>query len=153
MANSPVPIEVPKTAVSMVSPRDYRLSSLCGYVVNFQADVPINVIPPVYLEALKMGARLVDEDAPLPTAPVMKPTIDPSIAEGAKLAAEANAGALIKALTVIITRNDPNDFKADNMPKLNKVLAEMAPEFSKPTATEVADAYAKLQENIDLAEE
>lgn len=149
MANSP--IEVPLASVSMVSSRDYRLSSLCGFCVTFKADVPINVPPMVYLEALAMGARMVEGEE-MPEAPAPK-VVDPSIAEAAKLEAEANAEALNKALVVIITRNDPNDFKADSLPKAQKVIAEMAPEFSKPTATEIADAYERLQENIDLTEE
>ena len=149
MANSP--IEIPKTSVSMVSPRDYRLSSLCGYCVTFKADVAINVPPMVYKEALAIGARLVDEE--LPKAPVTKPAIDSSVAEAAKLEAEAKTEALRNALTVVITRNDPNDFKADGTPKVQKVAVEMAPEFPKPTATEVADTYERLQENLDLAED
>lgn len=149
----PQAIKIPNSAVSMVSPRDYRLSHLCGYVVNFKKDVPINVPPMVYERALEIGARVVDSEAVAAPAPAVKPTIDPSVAEAAKLSAEAFNEAVDKAITLLITRNDPNDFKADNRPKVQKVVSEMAPEFAKPTATQVADAYERLQENIDLIED
>ena len=72
-------------------------------------------------------------------------------AEAAKLEAAANKEALTAALTVILKRNDPEDFKADGMPKQAKVVAEMDPKFARPTSTEISDSYAELQENIDLA--
>jgi len=141
----------PKTAVLMVSPRDYRLSSLSGYCMIFKKDVPVGVPPHVFQEALIAGIVMVegeeDKKAPEPKKE------DPRREEAAALAKEAAAAALKTALTVIITRNDPTDFKADNMPKLNKVVAEMAPEFPRPTATEISDAYQKLQSDIDLVED
>ncbi len=121
-------IETPKTAVLMVSPRDYRLSSLNGYVVTFRKNVPISVPPLVFQEAVLVGAQIVegeeDKEAPEPT-----PTIDPSIAEAAELEAAAKVEALKNALTLIITRNDPEDFKADNTPKLQKVVVLQAHDF------------------------
>jgi hypothetical protein len=59
---------------------------------------------------------------------------------------------LDQALMKILTRNDPDDLKADLNPKVNKVVAEMSPDLRRPTATEISDAYQRLQENIDLAE-
>ena len=56
------------------------------------------------------------------------------------------------ALTKILVRNDPDDFKVDGMPKVNKVVAEMPLEAPRPTATEISDAYSELQEDISLAE-
>jgi hypothetical protein len=52
----------------------------------------------------------------------------------------------------ILTRNDPTDLKADLTPKVVRITAEMSPDLRRPTATEVSDAYQRLQENIDLAE-
>lgn len=144
--------EVPKRAVPMVSPRDYRLSSLCGYCVTFVANEPIKVPPMVYLEALAIGATVV-EGTPEPEAPVEKSVVHESVNEAAKLEKEAFNSSLKAALTLVITRNDPTDFKADSTPKVAKVVAEMSPEIRRPTATEVSDAYQELQENIDLAED
>jgi len=59
---------------------------------------------------------------------------------------------LDQAILRVLTRNDPTDFKADNTPKVVKIVAEMSPDLRRPTATEVFDAFQRLQENIDLAE-
>lgn len=151
MANSPTPIEIPKAAVLMVSPRDYRLSSLKGVVVNFKADLPVMVVPHVYEECLAIGAQLAEGET-MPDAPPEKKPHE-SIVEAVKLEAEAKADALDKALRIVIARNDPNDFKADDTPKHPKVIAEMSPEIPRPTATEIADAFAALQDDLDLAED
>jgi hypothetical protein len=117
----------------------------------FRKDVPVTVPPQIFHEAIRAGIELVPGEENK-KAPEQKKK-DPIFAEAAKLEAEASAHALKEALTIIITRNDPEDFKADNMPKLNKVVAEMAPEFPRPTATAIADAYQELQSNIDLVED
>ncbi len=144
-------IEIPKSAVLMVCPRDYRLSSLNGYVVTFKSDVPIKVPPHVYLEAYAIGARMIEGEE-MPEAPPEK-KVDPHRAEAAKLEAEAKADALDTALRIVIARNDPNDFKADDTPKHAKVIAEMSPEIPRPSATEIADAFEVLQSDIGLVED
>lgn len=131
----------PDRAVLMVSPRDYRLSSLCGYCVPFKENVPIMVPPMVYLEALEIGARPVEAVEP-PKVSIDPPPVD----------ASANAKALEMALLAIIARNDPDDLKKDGTPKTNKVVAEMSPDAPRPTSTQILDAYAALQDNLDLAE-
>ena len=143
------PLQIPSTVINMISPRDYRLSSLNGTVVNFKRDVPTKFVPSAYLEAIGCGAY-VDEDQEIPD-PVQAKENRPSPEEAAKLEAEAFASALTLALTAILTRNDPEDFRADGVPKANKVIAEISPEIRRPTATEIADAYADLQETFELA--
>jgi len=98
-------IEIPKTAVLMVSTfRDYRLSSLSGYCMTFKQGEPAKVPPQAYLEALEAGVTMV-KDQPEPEAPKVK-EVDPSIAEAAKLEAEAKAAALTKALTWRLNSHD-----------------------------------------------
>jgi hypothetical protein len=144
--------KIPARAVPMTSPRDYRLSSLTGYCVTFKANVPINVPPHVYLEALAIGASVV-EGTPEPQAAEEKTVVHESVKEAARLEELAYTDALRQALTIIIYRNNPEDFKADLTPKVAKVIAEMSPEIRRPTATHVYDMYQELQENLDLAKD
>jgi hypothetical protein len=51
-----------------------------------------------------------------------------------------------------LTRNVDSDFKNDGRPKINAVVAEMDPDVRRPNATEVSDAFERLQENVNLAE-
>lgn len=145
------PLKLPGSTIYMISPRDYRLSSLNGTVVNFKKDVPTKVSPNAYVEAIGCGAY-VDEDQELPE-PAEPKEERPGTEEAAKLEAEAFESALTLALTALLTRNDPEDFRADGIPKANKVIAEISPEIRRPTATEIADAFAALQENFELAED
>lgn len=137
---------IPKTSVKMVSPRDYRLSSLTGFCVNFVANKPVPVPPHVYLEALEMGATVVD-------AQVITVEETPQTQVEAVDPAQRSAD-LDQAMMIVLTRNDPDDFKNDSTPKVNKVIAELDPEFEpRPTATECLESYERLQENLDLAED
>lgn len=143
------PREIPKTSVKMVSPRDYRLSSLTGFCVNFVANKPSLVPPHVYLEALEMGATVVDDAQAIPVVPEPETQV-----EAIKMAPSQRTAALDQAMMLVLTRNDPEDFKADGIPKINKVIAELAPEFEpRPTATECLESYERLQENLDLVED
>lgn len=140
--------QIPKTSVKMVSPRDYRLSSLTGFCVNFVANEPIPVPPHVYLEALECGATVVDAKA-APVVPEPETQVETVEPDPAQRVADLDA-----AVSIVIVRNDPDDFKADSTPKVNKVIAELSPEFEpRPSATEVYESYERLQENLDLAED
>lgn len=140
---------IPKSAVKMVSFRDYRLSSLKGYVVNFIANEPINVPPHIYLEALEIGAAVVADAQDIPVVSEPEAQVETSEVDPAQRAAD-----LDQAMMIVLTRNDPDDFKNDSTPKVNKVIAELAPEFEpRPTATECFESYERLQENLDLAED
>lgn len=129
----------------MKSPFNQTVSSLLGQCLVFEAGVPQHVPERIVPECLKVGIQLTDEQP----APVVAPEEKSDNGDDAE--AEF-AVALDGALLAILTRNDPTDLKADLSPKLNKVVAEMSPDLRRPTATEVSDAYQRLQENIDLAE-
>jgi len=130
----------------MKSPFDQEVASLFGHRIVFTANEPVHVPDRCVAECAARGAMVTDEE---PVAPVVAPE------EKSDNEADAEADfkvALDKALLTIITREDPDDLKADLSPKVNKVVAEMSPDLRRPTATEILDAYQALQENIDLAE-
>jgi hypothetical protein len=62
------------------------------------------------------------------------------------------AVSLDQAILRLLTRNVDSDFKNDGRPKINAVVAEMDPDVRRPNATEVSDAFERLQENVNLAE-
>lgn len=142
-------LKLPKKALFMVSNRDYRLSILNGWVQTFKANVPAKVPPHAYKEALQAGLLVCEEQdsddevsdtTPAPVATVANPA--------------ARANELDQAVLKVLTRNDPEDFKNDNTPKVNKVIAELDPAFDpRPTATEVIESHERLQENLDLADD
>jgi len=129
----------------MKSPFDQVVSSLFGHRIVFEAGVPIDVPGRVVPECLKVGVQHT-EDQP---APVVAPEEKSDNGDDAE--AEFKV-ALDGAIMKILIRDDPTDLKADLTPKVTKVVAEMSPELRRPNATEVSDAYQRLQENIDLAE-
>ena len=132
----------------MKSPFDQQIISLSGHSPVFEANVPVWVPEAKGLteECLARGCLMCD-DQPAPAAAAPAEKDDNSVSEGLNFAV-----ALDRALIAILTRNDPEDLKADLTPKVNKVTAEMSPDLRRPTATEISDAYQRLQENIDLAE-
>ena len=143
------PLEVPSNPVMMQTNRDYRLSSLNGYVVSFKANEPTRVPPHVYVEAIRAGAIVVEE------CEVKEAKTDGGqrgAAEASRLEAEAKHQHVVQACTRILVRNDQTDFKADGYPKLNKVIAEVPPECSNPTAGEVQTIIDDLRKDLDLAE-
>jgi hypothetical protein len=130
----------------MKSPFDQSISSIFGHVLVFEANEPQHVPDLVVPECLERGVRLTEDQ---PTAPVVAPEEKSDNGDDAEAEfAVALDGAILK----ILTRDDPSDLKADLTPKVSKVVAEMSPELRRPNATEVYDAYQRLQENIDLAE-
>ena len=133
----------------MISPFDQVVASLHGHRLVFTAHEPLHVPPKVVPECLKVGIQHA-EAATVVAAAVVAPEEKSDNKDDAE--AEFKV-ALDGALLAILTRNDPSDLKADLSPKINKVVAEMSPELRRPNATEVSDAYQRLQENIDLAME
>lgn len=136
----------------MQAPYTFQLISLSGHSVEFQAGVPVRVadVPMLVEDCLARGAVIVHGAAPLelpeePAAPVEKSDNEPSEEQEFEVALEA-------ALTKIIVRNDPSDLKTDLTPKVVRVVAELPSHLRRPTATEVTEAYERLQENINLAE-
>ena len=135
----------------MICPFDQTIISLTGHSPQFVANKAVQV-PDVEMlieECLKRGVKIYAGEpatpAPAAAAPVEKEDNGPD-------ASALFAVGLDQALMRILTRDDPSDLKSDLTPKVTKVTAEMSPDLRRPTATEVSDAYQRLQENIDLAE-
>lgn len=144
-------IQTPDHPVMMQTNRDFRLSSLNGYVVNFRADTPTRVPPNAYVEAVGIGAVKCEEQ-PEPE-PVEEKKSDPSIAEAAKLEAEAKIAYIEKACLKLLAENDNTAFKADGYPKAAAVFDALPPEAPRPTAGEIAQVFDDLRMNMDLAED
>lgn len=134
----------------MKCPFDQQIISLSGHSPVFEANVPVWVPESKGLveECLARGVKLCEEGEE-PPAEVVAPEEKSDNGEDAE--AEF-AVALDQALLKILTRDDPEDLKADLTPKVTKVVTEMSPDLRRPTSTEISEAYQRLQENIDLAE-
>ena len=144
-------IKLPKKSVFMVSNRDYRLSCLNGWCQQFKANVPVKVPPQAYRQALEAGVMLVvmDEEPDDSQATSSEPTNQTQVDDPAQRSAEID-----QAVLIVLTRNDPEDFKKDNTPKSVKVIAELDPSFDpRPTATEIVESHERLQSNYSLAED
>jgi hypothetical protein len=127
----------------MKSLYDLTINGTHGHCIPMEAGVPIWIPPEAQQQATGLGC-IVDDESPSPV----------EIAAPAKT--EDNeaifAVELDQALLRIITRKDESDFKKDLTPKVARVIAEMDPGVRRATATEVSDAFSKLQENVDLSE-
>ncbi len=131
----------------MKSPYPQVLNDTHGHCIHVEANVAIWIPPVVIEQAIAAGMQHVDGVA-LPLKEVVVAPAETSD-NGEEDAFDV---ALDQAIIRILMRNDPSDYKADNTPKVLKVVSEMSPELRRPTATEVSDAFQRLQENIDLAE-
>lgn len=144
----------------MKSPYEQHLATTTGHMLYFPANVPVYVPPEAVQAAINHGIIHSANHFDVTPAGEMPPTLEQQLAVVApeetsdnERDAEAEfAVALDQALLRILTRNDPSDLKADLSPKIVRVTAEMSPDIRRPTATEISDAYQRLQENIDLAE-
>jgi len=137
----------------MICPFDQQIISLTGHTPKFEANVPLWVSDAKGLaaECLARGAKMYDGPPPPPA----EEQLDAAPAEKSDNGNDAEAEfavALDGAILKILMRDDPTDLKSDLTPKVTKVTAEMSPDLRRPTATEISDAYQRLQENIDLAE-
>jgi hypothetical protein len=130
----------------MKSPYPQVLNGTHGHCIHVEADTPIWIPPVVIKQAIAQGLQHCDAEAP--TKEVVVAPVETSD-NGDNDVFDV---ALDQAILRILSRNDPADYKPDNTPKVLKVVSEMAPELRRPTATEVSDAFQRLQENIDLAE-
>lgn len=125
------------------------LASLTGHRIEAPANVPVWIPDGCVKQALSQGFGPATEEAP-PEPVVVAPV---EIADNVVDDEDAFDVALDQAIIRILTRNDPSDYKADLTPKVAKVIAEMSPDLRRATGTEISDAYARLQESIDLASE
>ena len=144
-------IQIPDRPVLMQTNRDFRLSSLNGYVVNFKANEPTSVPPHCYVEAVGIGA-VKCELQPEPEVQEEKEK-HPSIAEAAKLEAEAKISYIRQACLQLMAENDTTAFKADGYPKVANLIEALPPEAPRPTAGEIADVFDQLREEMELAED
>lgn len=144
-------IQTPDQPVMMQTNRDFRLSSLNGYVVNFRADTPTRVPPNAYLEAVGIGAVVCDEQPEPRKVEEKRP--DPSIAEAAKLEAEAKISYIRQACLQLMAENDLTAFKADGYPKAAYLIAALPAEAPRPTAGEIAEVFDSLRSEMELAED
>jgi hypothetical protein len=144
-------LEIPDRPVMMQTNRDFRLSSLNGWVVNFKSGIPEKVPPHVFVEAIGIGAVVCDEQ-PEPE-PVEEKQKHPSIAEAAKLEAEAKYSYVKQACLQLMAENDNTAFKADGYPKAASLIAVLPPEAPRPTAGEIATVFDQLREDMELAED
>lgn len=127
----------------MKSLRDVRLSNTAGHCVPVPGGVPTFIPDPLYEDAIAAGLIITDEPVPAGEKPVIEAPVEE---EDTVLTVDP----LEQAVRTILERNDENDFKNDGVPKVYSVAAELPKGCPKPTATEVADVYARLQDDIDL---
>lgn len=138
----------------MKAPYSFDIISTSGHSPRFIANEPAWVpeVPSLIIECQAKGAVVIDEEPPTPEPVHVEPAAPEPVVDNVDKEAAFAVG-LDKALIAIIMREDPTDLKSDLTPKVLKVTAEMSPDLRRPTATEVFDAYARLQENIDLVTE
>lgn len=130
----------------MKSLRDIRLSNTSGHCINVVANEPKLIPKGLVQEALAHGMIEVEGGPELKTEPDPDPPKE--------MDAEERIALLDQAVLKVLTRNDEDDFKKDGTPKATKVIAELDPEFEpRPNATEILDAFERLQENFDLVED
>lgn len=150
---------LPTTPVTMLSYRDYRLSSLSGWVQQFKRGIPARVPPQAIGEALDAGCEIVQDDPmpvvhtpPVVTAPVDIKTVvvNETVVENTQDPREAS---IDDAIRLLLVRGDGLDFKNDGTPKILSVSKECGNIDPKPTATEVSDRFIALQDDISLAED
>lgn len=153
--NKELAVDVPTRPVMMVTNRDFRLSSTCGYVVNFKANKPERVPPMCYAEAVAVGAveAAEEEQTTLPPVAEEKPKVDPSVAEAARLEQAAKITYVEQAIVKLMNKEDNGpDFKADGYPKHKSVLDVLAPQCATPTATEVQEIFDDMRDDVQFAE-
>jgi len=129
----------------MKSPFDQTIQSPDGmHTILVTANEPIWIPPKVERYARTCRMELVGD---APPAPVAAPVETKDNDDEDEFSVQ-----LDQAILRILTRNEDSDYKNDGTPKVNCVIAEMDPDVRRPTATEVSEAYQRLQENVNLAE-
>ena len=136
----------------MICNRDYRLSSLNGYVVNFKANEPAQVPPHVYAEAVGIGAVPMEEpelDAPRERSGY---EVDESVHEAAAMEAEAQKDAVQRVIVTLFEKNDTSLFRADGYPKVVSVLDALPGTVPKPTAMEIQAIFDEMRYDVKYAD-
>jgi hypothetical protein len=129
----------------MKSQYDVILNGTHGHCIELKANVAVWIPPAAVDQAISLGARETGDAAPTPATDIAAP---------AKTADNEAAFAveLDQAILRILTRKDEADYKRDLTPKVSRVIAEMDPAVRRATATEVSEAFQRLQERVQLAE-
>ena len=138
----------------MKAPYASTINSLTGHCLVAEAGDVLWVPDVVVPEAMAIGWQKVDEASVAVEAPEQ---LSDNVTETEESSDDVDEFqvALDQALTQIIIRNDESDFYTQGTTtkvRIASVIALMDPDFKKPTATEVADAYERLQDNISLAD-
>ena len=128
---------------TMKSLYDLTLNGTHGHCIPMVAGEPVWIPPAAKDQALGLGCQVVEDAAPVEIAAPAKTEDNEAV-----FAVE-----LDQAILRILTRKDDSDFKNDNTPKVARVIAEMDPACRRATATEVSNAFRRLQENVNLASE
>lgn len=134
----------------MKAPYESTINSTSGHCLHAAAGEVMWVPPVVEPEAVAIGWQRAEEPAEAVEAPEQ---LSDNVTESQSNDVNEFQADLDQAVIRIITRNEASDFKADGVPKLNSVVAEMSPESKRPTSTQVTKTYERMQENIDLAVE
>lgn len=132
----------------MRAPYPSTINSLTGHCLVAEADQVLWVPPEIEHEAVAKGWQPAEAPAEV-EAPEQ---LSDNVTEEPSDDVDQFQVELDQAVLRVITRNDESDFKADGTPKVNAVIAEMSPEVKRPTATQIAKTFEKMQDNIDLAE-
>lgn len=143
----------------MKSLRSFYFATTTGHCIQVQANVPVHIPDVCVAQAMESGMVPTDEPLPdangnpapavntveaIPTTPVAEDPDEPDV--------DDIQAVLDAAVIRILTRNDDSDFKNDGTPKAQRVNAELPPESPRATATEIADAFERCQENFDLVD-
>lgn len=148
-------LEIPSGYVKMVCNRDYRLSSLSGNVVNFQANVPVLVHPFAYKEAVAIGAVMAEDEpeVELGAGPQeQQHKVHESVAQAAKLEHEAKMDAIERTIVKLFEADDQTLFKADGYPKYQAVIERIDQSAGKVSAQEIQEVFDDMRDDVNYAE-
>ena len=137
----------------MKAPYASEIRSLSGHILVADAGDVLWVPEACEEEARKIGWQPAEEPAEVEAPEQLSDNVTET--EESSDDVDEFQVALDQALTQIIIRNDESDFYTQGTTtkvRIASVIALMDPDFKKPTATEVADAYERLQDNISLAD-
>lgn len=106
--------------MKVIADREIRVATLSGACVLFQPNVEREVSDEIGLLALQQGAKQIGTTQPIQESVAQSDEIDFGIPEDPKPNDE-----VIEAIEKLVESADPDDFKADGVPKasaLNRVV-------------------------------
>lgn len=108
--------------------RTYALRTMYGHIINFIKDEPTHVPPIAVKDAVAIGAECIDGEVNVledEAAPI-------------QLSHDELKSKLFEAFKAVVLKNDPDDFTAQGVPKVNVIEATLG---LKVTKVEVIDAW------------